>query len=240
MQRAHHRRPVDRDISIRQSCYNCFMSHFEHMRPRSFKRIIELLYSTRLSLSSLLAASTVLWLILTLSGLSVAPLFDYDETAHAQTAVEMLRDGKWLLPTMNGQPFYEKPAFLFYFMSASFALFGENAFAARLPSALFTLVTALYLYYVGRRIGRSPLGMTAALIYLSMLMPAVLAHAAILDATLNFWIAVSVMSFFLWRQSGRLRDAVFSMLAAGIAVSVKGPVGAVIPLLAIMLDRLAG
>ncbi len=215
------------------------MSLFERTWIQPFKRIIELLDPTRLSLPSFLAVSLVLWAILTLSSLGVAPLFDYDETAHAQTAVEMLRDGKWLLPTMNGQPFYEKPAFLFYFMSASFTLFGENAFAARLPSALFTLATALYLYYMGRRIGRSQVGMTAALIYLSMLMPALLAHAAILDATLNFWIAVSVMSFFLWRQSGRLHDAVLSMLAAGIAVSVKGPVGAVIPFLVIILDRLA-
>jgi 4-amino-4-deoxy-L-arabinose transferase-like glycosyltransferase len=192
------------------------MPLFESMRPQPFRRIIELLDPTRLPLSSLLAASVFLWLILTLSGLGIAPLFDYDETAHAQTAVEMPRDGKWLLPTMNSRPFYEKPAFLFYFMSASFALFGENAFAARLPSALFTLVTALYLYYVGRRIGRSLAGMTAALIYLSMLMPALLAHAAILDAALNFWIAVSVMSFFLWRQSGQLATLFFPCLPQGL------------------------
>jgi 4-amino-4-deoxy-L-arabinose transferase-like glycosyltransferase len=210
------------------------------MRPQPFKRISELLNPTRLSASSFHTALIFLWAILTLFSLGAAPLFDYDETAHAQAAVEMLRDGKWLLPTMNGQSFYEKPAFLFYFMSTSFTLFGENAFAARLPSVLFTLATALYLYYLGRRIGRPIVGSTASLIYLSMLMPALLAHAAILDATLNFWIAVSVLSFFLWRQSGRLRDAILSMLAAGIAVSVKGPVGAVLPFFVIIIDRLAG
>jgi 4-amino-4-deoxy-L-arabinose transferase-like glycosyltransferase len=175
---------------------------------------------------------------LTLAGLGVAPLFDYDEAAHAQTAVEMMRDGKWLLPTMNGQPFYEKPAFLFYFMSAAFALFGENAFAARLPSALFTLATALFLLHVGRRIGRPKLGMTAALIYVSMLMPALLAHAAILDAALNFWVTAAVLGFFLWRHGGKRRDAILATFASGIAVSVKGPVGVVVPLLVIGLDRL--
>lgn len=180
----------------------------------------------------------LLWAVLTLAGLGVAPLFDYDEAAHAQTAVEMMKDGKWLLPTMNGQPFYEKPAFLFYFMSATFALFGENAFAARLPSALFTLATALFLLRVGRRLGRPGTGMTASLIYLSMLMPALLAHAAMLDATLNFFIATAALSFFLWQHSGKRRDAFLAMFAAGIAVSVKGPVGMVIPALVVCLDRL--
>ena len=211
----------------------------EQRQTQPFKRLDELLDLTRLSEPSLHRVLIFLWTLLTLSSLFAAPLFDYDEAAHAQAAAEMLRDGKWLLPTMNGQPFYEKPALLFYFMSASFKLFGENAFAARLPSSLFTLATALFLYYLGRRIGRPLVGMTASLIYLSMLMPSMLAHAAIFDAMLNFCIAVSILSFFLWRQNGRLYDAVLSMLAAGLAVSVKGPVGAVLPLTVIILDRIA-
>jgi len=221
------------------NCYTYHMSLTLQRKFQTIKQIRELFDPALLSEPSFHAALIALWTLLTLSGLLAAPLFDYDEAAHAQAAVEMLRDGKWLLPTMNGQPFYEKPALLFYFMSASFKLFGENAFAARLPSALFTLATALYLWYLGRRIGRPLVGRTASLIYLSMLMPAMLAHAAIFDATLNFCIAVSILSFFLWRQNGRLYDAVLSMLAAGVAVSVKGPVGAVLPLSVIILDRLA-
>jgi 4-amino-4-deoxy-L-arabinose transferase-like glycosyltransferase len=191
----------------------------------------------RLSVPAL-AALILLWIVLTVAGLGIAPLFDYDEASYAQTAVEMRNSGNWLLPTLNGQPYYDKPAFLYYCMNASFALFGKNAFAARLPSALFTLVTALFLFHAGQRMGRPTMGMTASLIYLSMLMPALLAHAAILDAALNFFIAASVLSFFLWRHSGKRSDAFLSMLAAGIAVSVKGPVGVVIPALVICLDRL--
>jgi 4-amino-4-deoxy-L-arabinose transferase-like glycosyltransferase len=183
-------------------------------------------------------AITLLWAFLTLTGLGVAPLFDWDEAAHAEAAAEMMRSGNWLLPTVNGQPFYEKPALLFYLMSASFALFGENAFAARLPSALFTLATALFMRYTGRRLGLSETGGFAALIYLSMLMPAMLAHTAILDAFLNFTMTVSILEFFLWRHGARQGDALLSAFAAGIAVSVKGPVGAIIPVLVIILDRL--
>lgn len=184
------------------------------------------------------AALVLLWTVLTLAGLGIAPLFDYDEASYAQTSVEMMNNGNWLLPTLNGQPYYDKPAFLYYCMNASFALFGKNAFAARLPSALFTLALALFLLRAGRCLSRPQTGRIASLIYLSMLMPALLAHAAILDAALNFFITVSVLSFFLWRHSRKQHDAFLAMFAAGIAVSVKGPIGMVIPAMVVGLDRL--
>ncbi len=180
----------------------------------------------------------VLWAVVTLAGLGIAPLFDYDEASYAQTAIELSHEGKWGLPLLNGQPYYDKPAFIYYCMNASFAIFGRNAFAARLPSMFFTLATALLLLHLGRRLRQPEAGIAAALIYLSMLMPALLAHAAILDASLNFFIAASVLNFFLWQESGRRGDAFIAMLAAGIAVSVKGPVGIVVPALAIVIDRL--
>ncbi len=98
-------------------------------------------------------ALVLLWAVLTLAGLGIAPLFDYDEASYAETAVEMRNSGSWLLPVLNGQPYYDKPAFVYYCMNASFALFGKNAFAARLPSSLFTLALALLLLHVGRRLG---------------------------------------------------------------------------------------
>ncbi len=185
-------------------------------------------------------ALILLWAVLTLACLGIVPLFDYDEASYAQTAVELARSGHWLLPSLNNQPYYDKPAFIYYCMNASFALFGRNAFAARLPSALFTLATALLLVHAGRRIDRRDMGLTAGLIFLSMLMPAILGHAAILDAALNFFIAASILYFFLWRVNGRRSDAVIAMLSAGIAVSVKGPVGIVVPALVIGLDWLPG
>jgi 4-amino-4-deoxy-L-arabinose transferase-like glycosyltransferase len=212
----------------------------DHTRGRSFAGMtctLKPLFDARPSVPAF-AALVLLWSVLTLAGLGIAPLFDYDEASYAQTAAEMRNSGNWLLPTLNNQPYYDKPAFLYYCMNASFALFGKNAFAARLPSALFTLATALFLMHVGRRLGRPEAGMKTSLIYLSMLMPALLAHAAILDATLNFFIATSVLSFFLWQQQGKRSDAFLAMLAAGIAVSVKGPVGMVIPALVVCLDRL--
>ena len=180
----------------------------------------------------------LLWALFTAATLNLAPLFDYDEAVYAETAAEMLRSGDWVFPTANGQAFFEKPPLVYYLMDLSFLAFGQNAFAARLPSALFTLLTAALLYVTGRRLGSSEVGMVSSLVFVSMFMPAILAHSALLDATLNFFLACSILCFFLWKVSERERYAVIASLAAGIAISVKGPVGAVVPLLVIGIHEL--
>jgi len=180
----------------------------------------------------------LLWAVLTLPSLGLAPLFDYDETIYAQTAIDMMRHGEWIVPTANGMQFFEKPPFTYYLMDISFSLFGENAFAARLPSAIFTLLTALLLFRFGNRVHSAMFGLSAALIFMTMLETALLAHAAILDAVLNFFIAACLLYYFLWRQFGEYRHALITAAMMGAAVSIKGPVGVVVPVLIIMLDRL--
>ncbi len=170
-----------------------------------------------------------LWCVLALATLGLAPLFDYDETVYAQTALDMMRHGQWLVPEANGMRFFEKPPFVYYLMDLSFALFGENAWAAKLPSALFTLATSLLLAWAGRRIKDAELGWMAAAIFLSLFQVGFLAHAAILDPALNFFLAGAMLGWMLWRREGRRRDAWLAALFAGLAVSVKGPVGIVIP-----------
>jgi len=179
-----------------------------------------------------------LWLLLTLPALGLTPLFDYDETIYAQTAVDMMRLGQWVVPTANGIDFFEKPPFTYYLMDIGFSLFGQNAFAARLPSALFTLMTAFLLFRFGERRGDARMGLMAAAIFLSMFEVGLLAHAAILDAVLNFFIVATLLYYWHWLESDRYSDALLCAAMMGLAVAIKGPVGAVVPVLVIMLDRL--
>ncbi|OIO69113.1 MAG: hypothetical protein CO186_03490 [Zetaproteobacteria bacterium CG_4_9_14_3_um_filter_49_83] len=181
---------------------------------------------------------TIIWAILTLPFIGIVPLFDYDETIYAQTALDMMRQSEWTVPTANGMQFFEKPPFTYYMMDACYALFGVNAFSARLPSAIFTLLTALLLYRFGKSTKSPQFGLITALVFLSMLEVGLLAHAAILDAVLNFFIAACFLFYFRWLQTDSLKHALWCALLMGAAVSIKGPVGAVVPVLVIIADRL--
>jgi len=162
----------------------------------------------------------VLWLLLTLASLGLVPLFDLDEAIYAQTAWEMLQTHHWIVPQANGIPFFEKPPLLYYLMDLSFTLLGHNSFAARLPSLLFTLLTAAMLIHAGRRLLSVRVGWLAALVFVSMLEVGLLAHAAILDAALNFFVAATLLFWWLWLVEGQRRDLLLSALMMGAAVSV--------------------
>jgi len=178
------------------------------------------------------------WALLTLATLGLAPLFDYDETIYAQTAVDMMRHGEWVVPTANGMQFFEKPPFTYYMMDLCFSIFGENAFAARLPSALFSFATGMLLFHFGSRLHSRQFGLIAAAIFLSMLEVGFLAHAAILDAVLNCFVAASLLNYALWLHGGERRHALWAAAMMGVAVSIKGPVGAVVPMMVIVGERL--
>ena len=188
--------------------------------------------------SQILWGLLLAWGLLTLATLGLAPLFDYDETIYAQTAIDMMHHNEWIVPTANGMQFFEKPPFTYYMMDLCFSIFGDNAFAARLPSALFSFATALLLLHFGTRLHSRRLGFAAAAIFLSMLEVGFLAHAAILDAVLNFFIAACLLNFALWLMNGERRHALWCAAMMGAAVSIKGPVGAVVPLMIIVAERL--
>lgn len=72
-----------------------------------------------------------------------------DESFYAQMARELLRGGHWLGPTFLGEPFFEKPPLLTWSVALSFALYGVNEWAARLPGILAALLSIPLVGWIG-------------------------------------------------------------------------------------------
>ena len=89
--------------------------------------------------------------------LGYVSLLDPDEAHYAQLTREMIRARQWLIPTLDGLPFIDKPVLYHWLQAAAEALFGENEFALRLPSAL----AAVGLIWTVRWIGQSFAGRSA-------------------------------------------------------------------------------
>ncbi len=103
-----------------------------------------------LVLSAFLFAALVL-----LTRLGGLPLLQPDEGRNAEIAREMREAGSWLVPTYDGVPYLDKPAFYFRAVALSFSVLGNSEFAARLPSALFALaLLALSISSAGVSTGR--------------------------------------------------------------------------------------
>ena len=66
-------------------------------------------------------------------------LLDDADASHAQAAQHMAQSGDWVTLKVNGIRYLEKPPLPYWITAGLFRIFGENAFAARLPNALAIL-----------------------------------------------------------------------------------------------------
>src|SRR5690554_1070527 len=98
-------------------------------------------------------------------------LFDWDEINFAESSREMLLTGDFFRVTINYEPFWEKPPLFFWLQSLSMHAFGVNAFAARLPNAVFGVGTLLMLYFMGRKHYNERFGLIWALLYFGSFLP---------------------------------------------------------------------
>ena len=178
------------------------------------------------------------------------PLLDRDEPRFAEASREMLERGDYVVPFLNNRYRFDKPPFIYWTQTLSYRLFGENDFAARLPSVIAAALTALLLFAWGRRVGGETVGWWSAIIFSICLQTFLHARAAVAD----MWL-VLFMTAAYWASYELLRDRLTSRgdttappptidrrwwwifyLALAFAFLAKGPVGW-LPLLTVALVR---
>lgn len=151
-----------------------------------------------------------------------------NEGQRATPPAEMLRAGRFVVPTINGADYLAKPPLLYWVIAGVYTLTGSvSPFAARIPTAAcyVALVACLYLA-MRREAGESPARWGALALLAS---PYVLERArwASLDIplTLATFLAIAGFRAACRADSGK-RAALFSLLAGlalGAAMLLKGP-----------------
>jgi 4-amino-4-deoxy-L-arabinose transferase-like glycosyltransferase len=175
------------------------------------------------------------WAVLCLPNLGGPSLFDVDEGRNADAAHIMWVSGNYIVPFFNGVLRVDKPALLYWLQAACYEAFGLNEFAARLPSALASLVAVLATYELGRRMFGAAAGLLAGLILTSSVLFCAAAHFANPDALLNACMLLTLLLFWTSYARGGRGWLVWPSAAAGLAVLAKGPVGLVLPGAAVVL-----
>ena len=165
--------------------------------------------------------------------LGVRPLAAPDEPRYGIIAAEMAESGHWFALRMAGFHYYEKPPLGMWLMAASISLFGESAFAIRLPSAIATGFTALVAGWLAARITRRrELGPVAFLVQATTMGPMVMGGVASLDPIFTAFVAVTLGAFYgACTSLGRtcVGWLIVTGLAAALAFLTKGLLGLAIP-----------
>ncbi len=166
------------------------------------------------------------------------------EPREAIVAVSMLNSGDWILPTSCGGDIPYKPPLLAWLIALFSEIFNGgvvSTWTARLPSALSAIFLVIFGWKVmAPRIGRDRAWMTFALTLTSF----ELFRAAIacrVDMVLTACIVGACYSIYLmYETDGRRRwgYALAAILLLSGGVFTKGPVGALLPLLAMGIYRM--
>lgn len=159
------------------------------------------------------------------------PVTDPVEATYALSAKEMLLNGDCLVPTLFGDPWFDKPILFYLLTTVSFKLFGVSAFAARIIPALFAAASVTLLFWFTNRFVSRREGLLAALVLGSSLHFLVMSKLIVTDMVLFFFSNAALVFFFTGyhEQAASRRWYIISYACAALAVLTKGPVGLVLP-----------
>lgn len=173
-------------------------------------------------------------LFLYLAGNQLLAITDTAESNYALTAKEMVLSGDWISPRIYGRYWYDKPIFYYWELALSFALFGFNEMAARLPAAILGSASVLFTYWFARRTYGEKTGWLSAIILGTSVECWVLSKAVITDSTLFLFMSGAVAFFYLGYTENR-KYYFLCYLFAALATLTKGPIGILLPGLACLL-----
>lgn len=155
-------------------------------------------------------------------GLSSYGLLNNNEGLYAQIAWEMLENKSFIIPTLNGVPYIEKPPLLYWLIALSYSLFGKSVWAARCVPATFGCLTAFSLFFFYRSLGYRREGFYATMILASSLGFLIFSRMIFFDGLLTAFLTFSLLSFYLWQFQERNHWKVLFYTFLGGAVLAKG------------------
>ncbi len=187
------------------------------------------------ALAAALLAAVVLYLCL-FSHLGALGLVGPDEPRYAWVARAMVEERDWVTPHLYGKPWFEKPPLYYWAAAAAFRAFGVNEFAARSPSALAALLTALVLTWAALRHYGTTTAWATLLIFTTSVGVLGFARAASTDmvfaATLAFGMIAALDAVQIPRTEENSRSRLLSLILfgawLGAATLAKGPAAIVI------------
>jgi len=158
----------------------------------------------------------------------------YDEALYAYAARDILQNGNWAAPHLYWPtygievsyiPFLEKPPGFIWLTAVSMAIFGVSEFAARFPSATFSVMTGGLAYIVGRHLFDRRTGLISGVIWLTT--PYVYAgtNGGRMATTDAAWVFFGTLFIFgVWIAFIDEDDRGYSLVAVGAlgALMVKG------------------
>ena len=156
------------------------------------------------------------------------PLIDMDEGAYAAVSREMVLTGSWLTTMLNGEPFFHKPALMYWTQSVGLLIFGEERFAYRFPSLLAFAFWLFASYNFTKKYFDIHTAWTFLWISLFAVGVLISLKAAIPDAWLILFISLGIYKAYEFVIEQDDKALMWAFVWTGFGILAKGPIALVV------------
>lgn len=167
--------------------------------------------------------------------LGATPIYILDEAKNSECAREMMERKDWIVPTFNGELRTDKPPLHYFFMMASYKMFGVTEFAARFFSVIMGLLTVVITFLYTKRLSNSFTAFCTALVLVASSHFIFEFRLAVPDPYLICFITLGLFSGFTWLQENSVKQLYIAAAALGLAILAKGPVALALPGLCLLI-----
>jgi len=164
------------------------------------------------------ATAFLLAVLISFAGIGSHSLWSPDEPTGAAVGRAMLDSGDLIVPRLNGEPFLEKPPLYWWVQVAAFRTFGILDAVARIPSALFSGLSLLVAYAIGRRLGGPRQGILALVVLGTTVVFVQNLGRVVVDPALTFFVALAHLGFAVLAEPRSQSEARWARLIIAVAI----------------------
>ncbi|HZS04140.1 MAG TPA: glycosyltransferase family 39 protein [Blastocatellia bacterium] len=161
----------------------------------------------------------------------IPALLDDADSFYAEVAREINRRHDWITPYANTVRYLEKPPLFYWLISLSYAVLrAENAFTARLPTALAVTALVYVTFRIGKRLFGWRAGFFGGLALATSTGMFLFTRIILPDALFTLLLALLLYNFIRWEQDENKAGPLLWIYAlAAVAVLAKGLIGVAFP-----------
>jgi 4-amino-4-deoxy-L-arabinose transferase-like glycosyltransferase len=151
------------------------------------------------------------------------PIQNLNEGLYARIPQEMLAGGNWIVPTLNGLPYLEKPPLMYWLTAAAYAVFGVHEWSARCAPVLGMGLAIGAIWRYARAAFSRDTALYAGWIFATLPIAIVLGRTLLFDALFTGLLAWAlVLLHEHWREPRSRRVLQCSYACLALAVLTKG------------------
>jgi 4-amino-4-deoxy-L-arabinose transferase-like glycosyltransferase len=159
-------------------------------------------------------------------------LIDVDAAQYAKISKQMFLSGSYLEVYCREADYLDKPPLMFWSAAACFHIFGVHDWVFRLPSVLVLVLGIYSTYRLTKIYYTENTAKLAAFISASCFATYLMMHDVRADTMLTGWVLFSVWQIAAYNESNKLKFLIGSAIGIAMAMMTKGPIGLVIPVIA--------